>query len=119
MERFGLKISDEELKDLIEGIEDYDPKPIFVDKDGDISFHPYILSGEEIIVCYSWKHKRPVTVYRRSWFYITSDGSYHPVSKNYKRSAKERRLRDKRRGMANKSPHKEKQAFIESTLDGW
>lgn len=97
MERFALKITGDELRDLIYQIQNYEIMPVYVSEDGCKSFHP-INKGEEIIVVlFCWEDVVPLTVYRENWFDKECEKKWNPKPTTRITKAKDRRVRDRKR----------------------
>lgn len=100
MERFGIKLSREELEDVSIQIDNYDFKPIWISPDNGRSFHLVTIYDQIIIFLYDWEYACVLTVYRKNWFKYES-GSYAPDF--YKIKSKEQRKLDKAKTYAIKN----------------
>lgn len=89
MQRFAIKLTRAELNVLIEQIENFDLNPVFISKDGNISFHPWNYNGQEMVVIFDWSYRVPLTVYNINWF--RKNGKTWLPKTNRRMKAKERR----------------------------
>lgn len=72
MERFGLSISNEEYLDLIKNIENYNPKPLRIEENGN-SFHRVQIDGKDVVVLYDWHFRTILTCYHVSWLVLENN----------------------------------------------
>lgn len=78
MERFAIAFDKSELPRIVEQIESYEIKPIFIKTDGK-SFHPVIIAGQNIIVLYDWEYQTPLSAFHPSWFKQDENGTWEQV----------------------------------------
>lgn len=118
MERFGIRLSPEEVSNLIYQIEDYVLKPVYVSKDGVISFHPCEIGNEKVVIVYDWDLRIPKTVYRPNWFHKKSDYNWVPTKPNEKKTAKEIRHEDRIRTFVETPKFSARAKFLQENVRG-
>ena len=93
MERFGIRLTKKEYKDIVRAIVNYVCKPIYIDNEDGKSFHSFNVQGCECVFLFDWEYNCLQTVYRKSWFNKLDESNYEP--RVFRRTSKSVRARDK------------------------
>lgn len=102
MQRFGIRLTTDEFNLLMSQIDDFTLRPVFISRDGRMSFHPWNFHGQKLVVLFDWTYNVPVTVYNENWF-IKKETHWIPHTKR-KEKAKVRRRREKDQAKVNLKP---------------
>ena len=84
IERFGFKLSYDELDRISLNISNYSElkeySPICIDYNNGASFHLINVRNNNVVFLYDWSRGHVMTVYRESWFSISDNGELVPNS---------------------------------------